>query len=318
MEGDTGGRTRGTRRKAGSGGEGPASTRSRGHGTGARAPPGDQKTPGHSRATRKTSAGSHRHPHTRAVPQRLGRRPFLAIPGAGPTPQPRRQGRRAVHPPSSIHPSILPQQIRLPSKPDPEAQHPGDTLSSKGGPDRAHHTATGCGSGARAGTTGSSSPRLQGWGSRGRPGSRTPTPPPLPPGLTPRGRLRTTQHTRLPTRRTPGRAQRDPPPTQRGEARAAVGNKQHTAPPRGRRTHHPPSPRGGVLPTCSGSRHGGHCALRRGSGWGVRYPKAPSRIAREGFLTEGAPSLTRSSLLRAHGGTPGAATQLGGRGLRHR
>lgn len=28
--------------------------------------------------------------------------------------------------------------------------------------------------------------------------------------------------------------------------------------------------------------------LRRGSGWGVRYPKAPSRIAREGFLTEGA------------------------------
>ncbi|XP_041598320.1 collagen alpha-1(I) chain-like [Vulpes lagopus] len=29
-------------------------------------------------------------------------------------------------------------------------------------------------------------------------------------------------------------------------------------------------------------------AQRRGSGWGLRYPKAPSRIAREGFLTEGA------------------------------
>lgn len=27
--------------------------------------------------------------------------------------------------------------------------------------------------------------------------------------------------------------------------------------------------------------------FRRGGGWGVRYPKAPSRIAREGFLTEG-------------------------------
>ena len=68
--------------------------------------PGTRKHPGHSRATRKTSAGSHRHPHTRAVPRRLGRRPLLAIPGAGPTPRPRRQGRRAVHPPSSIHPSI--------------------------------------------------------------------------------------------------------------------------------------------------------------------------------------------------------------------
>lgn len=102
---------------------------------------------------------------------------------------------RAGVPSTHLPPSIHPQQIRLPSKSDPEAQHPGDTLSSEGGPDRAHHTATGCGSGARAGTTGSSSPRLRGWGSRGRPGSRTPTPPPLPPGLTPRGRLRTTQHT---------------------------------------------------------------------------------------------------------------------------
>ena len=32
--------------------------------------------------------------------------------------------------------------------------------------------------------------------------------------------------------------------------------------------------------------------FRRGSGWGIRYPKAPSRIAREGFLTEGASSPT--------------------------
>ncbi|XP_043727762.1 collagen alpha-1(I) chain-like [Cervus elaphus] len=280
----------------------------------ARGPENTRTQPGHQENQRgipppPTHEGGPATPGTPAVPGHPWSGPHTPAPPPGPACRP-------PNLPPSIHPS-LPQQIRLPSKPDPEAQHPGDTLSSKGGPERAHHTATGCGSGARAGTTGSSSPRLQGWGSRGRPGSRTPTPP-LPPGLTPRGRLRTTQHTRLPTRRTPGRAQRDPPPTQRGEARAAVGNKQHTAPPRGRCTHHPPSPRGGVLPTCSGSRHGGHCALRRGSGWGVRYPKAPSRIAREGFLTEGAPSLTRSSLLRAHGGTPGAATQLGGRGLRHR
>ena len=33
-------------------------------------------------------------------------------------------------------------------------------------------------------------------------------------------------------------------------------------------------------------------ALGRGSSWGVWYPKAPSRIAREGFLTEGASSPT--------------------------
>lgn len=69
-------------------------------------------------------------------------------------------------------------------------------------------------------------------------------------------------------------------------------------------------------PRALGSRHGGHCALRRGSSWGVRYPKAPSRIAREGFLTEGSPPLTRIvSLLRAHGGAPRATSpQLGWEG----
>ena len=69
-------------------------------------------------------------------------------------------------------------------------------------------------------------------------------------------------------------------------------------------------------PRALGSRHGGHCARRRGSSWGVRYPKAPSRIAREGFLTEGSPPLTRIvSLLRAHGGAPRATSpQLGWEG----
>ncbi|XP_052520172.1 basic proline-rich protein-like [Budorcas taxicolor] len=64
------------------------------------------------RAPRNTSAGSHRHPHARAVPRRPGRRPAPAIPGAWPTTRPRRQGRRAVHPSSAIHP----RQVRLPSE----------------------------------------------------------------------------------------------------------------------------------------------------------------------------------------------------------
>ncbi|XP_043318303.1 collagen alpha-1(III) chain-like [Cervus canadensis] len=147
VEGDTGGRTRGTRRKAGSG------------------KPARDPTATHTRGRSRNAWDAGRSwPSLERAPH-----PSPAARAGVPTTQP-----------SSIHPSILPQQIRLPSKPDPEAQHPGDTLSSKGGPDRAHHTATGCGSGARAGTTGSSSPQLQGWGSRGRPGSRTPTPPPSP------------------------------------------------------------------------------------------------------------------------------------------
>ncbi|XP_043318309.1 collagen alpha-1(I) chain-like [Cervus canadensis] len=147
VEGDTGGRTRGTRRKAGSG------------------KPARDPTATHTRGRSRNAWDAGRSwPSLERAPH-----PSPAARAGVPSTQP-----------SSIHPSILPQQIRLPSKPDPEAQHPGDTLSSKGGPDRAHHTATGCGSGARAGTTGSSSPQLQGWGSRGRPGSRTPTPPPSP------------------------------------------------------------------------------------------------------------------------------------------
>ncbi|XP_043318315.1 collagen alpha-1(I) chain-like [Cervus canadensis] len=180
VEGDTGGRTRGTRRKAGSGGEGPASTRSRGHGTGARAPPGDQKhqdTAGPPGKPARDPTATHTRGRSRNAWDAGRSWPSLE---RAPHPSPAARAGVPSTQPSSIHPSILPQQIRLPSKPDPEAQHPGDTLSSKGGPDRAHHTATGCGSGARAGTTGSSSPRLQGWGSRGRPGSRTPTPPPSP------------------------------------------------------------------------------------------------------------------------------------------
>ena len=248
--------------------------------------PGTRKHPGHSRATRKTSAGSHRHPHTRAVPRRLGRRPLLAIPGAGPTPRPRRQGRRAVHPPSSIHPSIP--SIRNRSVFHQSLTPRLDILGTRSrarrprpGPQRRHRLQLRSESGHDRLLLLLLLTTAAGLGEPGPTRRRAPTPP-FPLGSHHGAGRAHTAHTRpLPTtRRTPGGAQRDPPPTRRGEARAAVGNKEHTAPPRGRHTRRPPSPRrggGGFLPTCSGSRHGGHCALRRGSVWGLRYPKAPSQ-----------------------------------------
>ncbi|XP_049553172.1 collagen alpha-1(I) chain-like [Orcinus orca] len=130
---------------------------------------------------------------------------------------------------------------------------------------------------ARAGATGSS--RLRDWGVGTSVRPRTP----------PRARHRRSPHAHATrahtaTRRTP--AWRDPPPTQRGEARAAVGKERRSAPPRGRRK---PSREGEGLcrPRGSGGGHRGHRTLGRGSGWGVRYPKAPSRIAREGFSHRG-------------------------------
>ena len=58
-----------------------------------------------------------------------------------------------------------------------------------------------------------------------------------------------------------------------------------------------------------GSRHGGHFTLGRGSSWGVRYPKASSRIATEIFLSEVSPPFTQIvSLLQAHEGTQRAHT----------
>ena len=124
---------------------------------------------------------------------------------------------------------------------------------------------------ARAGATGSS--RLRDWASRDVRASPTPTS-----GSPPRVTARAAPH------RTP--AWRDPPPTQRGEARAAVGKERRSAPTAGP-AQALPRGRGPLLPTCSGSGHRGHCTLGRGSGWGVRYPKAPSRIAREGFSHRG-------------------------------
>ncbi|XP_069428888.1 collagen, type I, alpha 1b-like [Ovis canadensis] len=194
--------------EAGGSGEGPASTHGGGRGTGTRAPPRgpDDKGRARGRAPRNTSAGPHRHPHARAVPRRLGRRPAPAIPGAL----------------------------------NPEARHPGDDALERGGPDRDRTPPPAAAQGARAGATGPSSPPAGGAGEAEADRASRPDTAPLPPGLTPRGPA---ARTRPPTCRTPGGAQRDPPPTRRGEARAAVGNERHTAPPRGRRTQLPPLPR---------------------------------------------------------------------------
>lgn len=122
--------------------------------------------------------------------------------------------------------------------------------------------------------------------------------PPQPPGRA---------HTRTRTRAThpapdAGPARRDPPPSRRGEAQAAVGRQRAAlCPNTSRRESNPAS-----LATLH--------AQRRGSGWGLRYPKAPSRIAREGFLTEGAsPPPVRPPKRAPPGGAPGP-TGLAGRG----
>ncbi|XP_060975761.1 basic proline-rich protein-like [Dama dama] len=189
VEGDTGGRTRGTRRKAGSGGEGPASTRkqgSRDRGEGAARRPENTRTqPGHQENQRgipppPTHEGGPTTPGTPAAPGHPWSGPHTPAPPPGP----------ACRPPTFLHPSIHPQQIRLPSKSDPEAQHPGDTLSSEGGPDRGPTTpppaaAQGQGRARQA-------PPHHGCGAGGAGADQAvaPQPPRLPPGLTPRGRLR--------------------------------------------------------------------------------------------------------------------------------
>lgn len=316
-EGDTGGRTRGTRRKAGSGGEGPASTRSRGHGDGgegaARGPENTRTQPGHQENQRgipppPTHEGGPATPGTPAVPGHPWSGPHTPAPPPGP----------ACRPPTFLHPSILNRSVsrlsltpRLnilgthsraraaqtgPTTPPPAAAQ-GRGRAQQAPP---HH---GCGAGG-AGADQAVAPQR---------------PPPFPLGS--HHGAGCAQHSTHTAPHSPDTRQGPAGPSPNSEGGGAGRSRQQAAhgPTAGPAHPSPPFPTGGgVLPTCSGSRHGGHCALGRGSGWGVRYPKAPSRIAREGFLTEGAPSLTRSSLLRAHGGTPGAATQLGGRGLRHR
>lgn len=111
--GARGGRTRGTRRRGrqrrgGAGKHARRGPRDRGAG----AVRGPEKHREHGRATRKTSAGSHRHPHTRAVPRHAwdADRSRLS-PERAPTTRPHHQGRGAARPiflhPSSTDPSSI-------------------------------------------------------------------------------------------------------------------------------------------------------------------------------------------------------------------
>ena len=135
-----------------------------------RGPSGDQKTPGHGLAARKTSAGSQRHSHKRAVLRRLGRRLVQAIPRAGPTTRPRRHGWRAIHP-SFLRPSSTDPSFHLVSSRGSTSW--GHALE-RGGPDRAR----------RPPPAARQAPPHRGCGTRQAGADRTSRPPPLPPGLT--------------------------------------------------------------------------------------------------------------------------------------
>lgn len=139
---ETGGR--GARR--GGGGLGPAPTgrgrrhartythtaRAAGQGRGGRCP-GREEGPRHDRATRKTSAGSHRHTHTRAVPRRLRRRPAPATRGP-PTTRPRRRGPAcATFPPRGTEGPVRPNSTSTssPHPPSSKSDPPGARAPGK-------------------------------------------------------------------------------------------------------------------------------------------------------------------------------------------
>lgn len=287
--------------------------------------PGTTKTPGTRPGHQENQRGVPPPPtHEGGPATRLGRRPVPASPRAGPHDPAPPPGPASRPNPSS---ATRPRQIRLPIQVcHPEARHPGDHALERGGPDRDRTPPPAAARGERAGAIGSPAPRLRGWGSRGRPDVAPPTPSPLCPKA-----HHTAGADRAHTRRTHAPVPPHLPDARRGPAGPSPNSKGGGA-GRGRQraahgptagpAHPPPTaPRGEVgggvfCPRALGSRHGGHCARRRGSSWGVRYPKAPSRIAREGFLTEGSPPLTRIvSLLRAHGGAPRATSpQLGWEG----
>ena len=133
-KGARGGRTRGTRRRGrqrrgGAGKHARRGPRDRAAG----AIRGPQRHREHGRATRKTSAGSHRHPHTRAVPRHAWdadrSRP---APERAPTTRPRRQGRRAAQ--THLPPSVLDRSVFRSKSATPRLDILGITLSSEAAP----------------------------------------------------------------------------------------------------------------------------------------------------------------------------------------
>ena len=183
----------------------------RGRGEGAAQEPENTGTqPGHQENQRgipppPTHGGGPATPGTPAAPGHPRSGPHTpAPPPPGPACHPPTFLHPSVHP---IHPSVLNRSVfhqRLTPRRNILGTH-SRARRPRPGP---HNTATGCGSGARAGTTGaSSSPRLRGWGSRGQPGVAPRTFPPSPWARTTGAGRAHTAHTRPPhspdTRRGP-------------------------------------------------------------------------------------------------------------------
>lgn len=295
-DGNAGGRTRGTRRgearpAAAGRGRRARTAGAAGQGRGRRPGTGG-KRPGHAAGPPGTPARDPTATRTRGRSRdaRGAGRPRPS-PERGPRPGP---AARAGEPSTRLPPSIRHRSVFRLSL-NPEARPPGDDALERGGPDRDRTPPPAAAQGARAGATGSPSPTAAGPGKPRPTGRRAPTRPPLSPRAHPTGAGRTHTAPHLPDAR---RGPAGPSPDSegggagRGRQRAARGPTAGPAHP----TPSPPAEGGGVLlcPRAPAVATVATAALGRGGGWGVRYPKAPSRIAREGVLTEGAPSLPRT------------------------
>lgn len=117
---------------------------------------GPQRHQEHSQATRKTSRGSHHHPHTKAVPRHAwDTNRSQPAPEQAPTTQPHHQGQRGAQ--TYLPPSILNRFIfHLVRHPD--AQHAGDHTLKQGSPNHDHMPPPVAVHGERAGTISSPTP----------------------------------------------------------------------------------------------------------------------------------------------------------------
>lgn len=117
---------------------------------------GPQRHQEHSQATRKTSRGSHHHPHTKAVPRHAwDTNRSQPAPEQAPTTQPHHQGQQAAQ--TYLPPSILNRFIfHLVRHPD--AQHAGDHTLKQGSPNHDHMPPPAAVHGERAGTISSPTP----------------------------------------------------------------------------------------------------------------------------------------------------------------
>ncbi|XP_044092166.1 nascent polypeptide-associated complex subunit alpha, muscle-specific form-like, partial [Neovison vison] len=238
---------------------------------------------------------------TRAVPRRPGTPASLSTLGA--PPPPREPGPTPLGP---AHPHGTPAAGARFKPPPVCLVHPGTTTRGEAppgesGPDPCPDVTAG------GHSTGAGSRRSRSHGNRA--GDARPR------GS---GHARTHSHaTREPHVPDASQARRDPPPTRRGEAQAAVGKRATLGPTAGPAD---PSQRGGSAQ---------HATVVTPHRWPLRAeegrqlggsgtPKAPSRIAREGFLTEGAsPPPIRPPDRAPRNGVPKASKGLGaGVGLR--